>query len=160
MSAFVVPRSHVAAIVKWARSAHVLGWNAFTSYGPSDTALSSTRAADILMRENVRSVSYRYPEDTARGDLPGSIGELADATFTHAEILAARVLTPSEVLHAVACLDYQSCETPDWQETTAHALLRRIELAAELEGGSKRGSAHDCRCWPIYPAAEDAARAG
>ncbi len=36
-------------------------------------------------------------------------------------------LTPVQVLKAVACLAYQSCETPDWTTTVACNILNEIK---------------------------------
>lgn len=70
----------------------------------------------MLWRENVRSVAYRYSEPEMEYE-PGRYKRLPYR------------MTPVETLHAIACYEYQSCETPDWTTTEAAAALRALEAA-------------------------------
>jgi hypothetical protein len=38
--------------------------------------------------------------------------------------------TPVEILKLCAGFSYQACETPDWEQSIAYSLIRRIEKAA------------------------------
>jgi hypothetical protein len=77
--------------------------------------------ADALKRENIKSVNYRYRERTRfkKCDLSG-----ADLG-----------VTPAEVLELIECLDYQSCEHPDYQR----GMLMVIKVAAQRAVVAVRG---------------------
>jgi hypothetical protein len=74
------------------------------------------RAARVLYAENVRSVAYRYRDDSAAPDY----------RFTPIDLMP----TASRVLGAIACLRYQSCECPDYHSTVAAFVLDAIERDA------------------------------
>lgn len=70
----------------------------------------------MLMAENRRSVDFRYDESEIEAPylfstLPG-------------------VADPVVVLKALACYEYQSCETPDWSRSEAHAFCDALRHAA------------------------------
>lgn len=75
----------------------------------------------MLHRENVRSVRHRYAH---RDDL--------DDFATEETLPQFRPLTtePVQTLKACDCFDYQACETDDYDETPAAALVRAIRRAA------------------------------
>jgi hypothetical protein len=136
MSAFICSRQHIAALVKFARSVRVVGLHALTR--ETDATLCTCRAADILMQENVRSVDARYRETNE-----------TPTQFTFAEISEARDLTPAEALKCAHCYDYQSCETDDYQQTTAYALVQKIIAAAEKLGADRKSRAYDAAPWGL-----------
>lgn len=78
----------------------------------------------LLMRENVRSVTHRYPDDSA-DDLPGPIDQRRVWRYTFRPV-DADALRPDWVIMSCRCLDYQSCETSDWRETLAYHVLQAI----------------------------------
>ena len=90
------------------------------------------------MAENVRSVDHRYNETNAR-----------EAPFTFAEIASARDLTPVEALKCAHCLEYQSCETEDYQDTAAYLLLQRICDAAVKLGADRKAPGYDSAPWGL-----------
>lgn len=139
MSAFVVPRVHVAALVKFARARQVVG---LASLSRRAEMLSTCAAADLLLRDNWRSYCLRYPDELPETE-PG---------FTFAEIMAAPILTPTEALKAANCLSYQCCDPPDWQERVAFTLLGLIERMAVAAGAQDRDSSEydRARAWPVY----------
>lgn len=73
--------------------------------------------ANILLRENIRSVEARYP---------------ADAPIQHAAIFITHrdvqdhTLSAVDIISMCNCLSYQSCETGDWESTAAYELLAAI----------------------------------
>lgn len=90
--------------------------------------LSRQRVGSILWAENLRSVAYRYP-DTARNraNLPGQTDEVCrDYRFRPVGDVD---LPKSWLSMAIACLEYQSCETPDWKQTVARAILLALKDA-------------------------------
>lgn len=87
----------------------------------TENYMSGQRVAEVLMRENVRSVNYRYKERTkvpkiavpADGDPP-------------VELIA-------ELLHT---WDYQSCERKDFGRSEARAVyVRLLELTMDVAVG-------------------------
>lgn len=71
----------------------------------------------VLLAQNVLSVNYRYDETTP-------IPEYVYRSIPYSEI------DPVLVLKSIACLRYQSCETPDYLSTTAAYVLDVIEKEA------------------------------
>ena len=78
----------------------------------------------ILMAENVRSVRYRYP-DTAPDDMPGPIDQSGVWSYRYRPV-SLDSLKPAWVVRSSDCLSYQSCESDDWEDTLAHAVLDAI----------------------------------
>ena len=72
----------------------------------------------ILWAENARSVAYRYIEQHEPTD-----------HYRYSSV-PWDCVTTIEVLKSIRCLDYQSCETDDWERTVAANILRRLELEA------------------------------
>lgn len=115
MSAFICSDKHISAIVRWA-SRH----NVIAHYGNPTRSLvfgaAEREAVELLYAENLKSVNYRYKEETA----PEAAVYLADAPD----------LSAVEVIKACRCLEYQSCEHPEWEASTAKRLLAVIINAA------------------------------
>lgn len=126
MSAFVVPLTHINAIVQFASNHRV---SLYRAAGQSTTVVTGHEqaTAELLLQENVRSVNCRYASDD-----PAPIIRYDGRAPT---------LSPLAVLKACNCLDYQSCETTDWDMTDACQLLDAIRREA-------------VRCLPGYDAAE------
>lgn len=82
----------------------------------------------ILWAENLRSINYRYPDTlTNRADMPGNMDEVTeDYRFRPIAVSVEAV----NVLSVAACLEYQSCESDDWSETVACAILKALCRAA------------------------------
>ena len=96
----------------------------------------ATLYANTLYAENVRSVSARYPND-APEQLPGPINrpDSICVTWRHFESKY-YVLSPIAILKMCDGLEYQSCETEDWEQSVAYKLLTAIRKAAirKLDG--------------------------
>lgn len=74
----------------------------------TDKSLSAMqRTADILKRENVRSVNYRYNEKT----------RFKPVTF--ADWQSTDILPDSVILEMLSTVDYQSCERLDYDQSNA-----------------------------------------
>jgi len=77
----------------------------------------ATFYATLLQSENVRSVNHRYNESDAAEPI----------TVPHrAKILVNAI----DILKMCDCLEYQSCETADWEQSAAFELLELIRRAA------------------------------
>jgi hypothetical protein len=71
----------------------------------------------ILLAQNVRSVNCRYKQSEA----------IPEYHYTHVPFSD---IDPVAVLKSIACLQYQSCETDDYEGSFAADILRRLEAAA------------------------------
>lgn len=120
MSAFTVNNGHIDVLVNAAAQFEV-----FTGSAGVFRALG-----ELLWSENYRSVNYRYRE-----------GEPVPAYVLHT---TEAPLSPVAVAKAANCLEYQSCEHPEWEESEAKVALDLILAAAEA-----RMSAHERVVAPI-----------
>lgn len=114
MSAYVVDDKHIDAIVNFAICS-----KASFYFHPARIDITRSNAQEIgqiLIDENYRSVNYRYRE--------------TDEPHSYQFTLARSPLAPVAVLKAINCLDYQCCETDDWQQSRAWAILDGIRNAA------------------------------
>lgn len=153
MSAYVVSKTHIDVLVRaalhyggrdgfrWWRTdenGDYDGWRKLDKFADSYAGMrdrehlelvSPSRAGQILVSENVASVSYRYPDDDVdAGELPGPTDAYYLGPYVYSD--PRYVLTPAEVFKAIDCLDYQSCEHPEWRSSEAYALLRSLREAA------------------------------
>ena len=67
----------------------------------------------MLVDENAASVNYRYDED--------------DAYIYAYQQPQHTTWTDVEILKALDCYQYQSCEHPAWRDSQAHAFCRALE---------------------------------
>jgi len=145
MSAYVNSKEHIDALLRVGlegpterdmRPDHA--WHTLAWYIGSERHELRPDTADsigaMLTVENVRSVQYRYPEDSF-DTLPGPInnGWAATAMLGRYEYPAAygrgpiaiaagpRRLTAVEALKAIDGYEYQSCEHPGWKTSEAAA---------------------------------------
>ena len=114
MSAFQLHPEHIAAMV----GTHI-GANQFLA---SDEP-AVLNMAKLLAAENVRSLRHRYPKDSYEAE-EGTPDAAAIARWREAP------LSPGAMLKALACFDYQSCETDDYRQTPAAALVERMRTDA------------------------------
>lgn len=120
MSAFIVSDHHLNVLVSWAASRH--GSDAVAYYWQGqrrDVRQDPQRIACVLYAENVRSVNARYNEHTSPNGfhyVPQSLGYLK--------------ITPVQIIKACHCYEYQACETKDWEESEAFAIIQGIKNSA------------------------------
>lgn len=110
MSAFVVSDEHINALISYARDCqvHVYGFGSVVAVRGSEQKM-----AELLLAENIKSVCYRYKDEDS---VPPPI------KYRHRAV----PLKPIEVIKACHCLDYQSCEHPEWKASMACALVKAI----------------------------------
>lgn len=106
MSAFICSDKHIATIAV----------NYAALVGQPEAA---QEIADALLATNVQSVNYRYQEDTAIE--PCSLEEVETG------------LSTADLIALCNCLDYQSCERPDYRND----LLERI--TAQFKANDRTG---------------------
>lgn len=152
MSAYVVDRAHIAALVRAALSltgpSVTIRWfsedpramvEASTSHEDYFRRLdairrelvrergSVERACRLLTLANVASVKHKYPEDTD-DTLPGPATYWTPETSPDwaALVSRARRLSPEEALAALDGYEYQSCEHPGWFGSEAWRLVQSL----------------------------------
>lgn len=123
MSCFIVSARHISALIQY--------------------ALSPKR------RERVFHSFYRYNVQTGEDWTPQELGALLQAENTKSwnaryreavepafQFTRAAELSPVEILKAVQCYEYQSCEHDGWEGSDAHKIARLIYETAvgELPG--------------------------
>ena len=101
MSAFICNTYHVCQLVAYAANHQHEKWD----------REKCQEVADILYRENFRSVNARYPGH--QQEYPG---------ITYRPSLC-NPLSPVQFFKALDCLAYQSCEAEGWKESKAHELI-------------------------------------
>jgi hypothetical protein len=130
MSAFIVSNAQINALVRFASINNITFFYGATSQRWNISG-NEDATAQLLLDENVRSVNYRYKQEDEAGKIVYQID--------------APVLTPVQIIKAAQCLEYQSCETPDWDKTMAKQLIDAIISTAitKLPG-------YDDAPWSIY----------
>jgi hypothetical protein len=98
------------------------------------------RIGQALLAENVRSVIFRYRQCEPVGPyrhVPTYVGAVSSEVT--------RTLTALDVIKLAHCLEYQSCEHPEWETSWARAFLQSVVDAAvrELPG-------YDDAPWGLY----------
>jgi hypothetical protein len=135
MSIYVLSDNHINALLTYA-IAHRISLPVRDADGSIRTALDLSKsadqqkAADILHTQNVRSVCFNYPEDNA-----DEYGLITFKRYWHNGI-AGQCISGVQVIKACECYDYQSCETDDYEQTTAKLIIASISRHAisELPG--------------------------
>lgn len=163
MSAYVVSKKHVDLLVRAAihygknggggsrmqwwevdESGDYAGWRYLDEHadGTDPQRVTASQLGQLLVSENVRSVSYRYSEpgrvyyygaeeassmddlDADAGELPGPSDPYYAGPYVYSD--PGRVLSPGAVFKAIDGLDYQSCEHDGWRASEAFAFLESL----------------------------------
>jgi hypothetical protein len=135
MSAYVVDRNHILYLLAAATSSAIEPHGKFSwfhdghwHYVRSDESERAAEVANLLWRENIASVSARYPNES-RATLPGPCYE--NFVIEPAEFPASfKVINPVQVIKACDCYEYQSCEHEAWKTSEAHAFISALRSAA------------------------------
>lgn len=146
MSAYICNPETFVALAAWAAGHSNRGYGAAFERIPLDvlkpfdgpdltTFTRQERAelfAEILYRENIRSVLTRYPGDTIES-APGPAEKPERIEVFDGDVENPPVTDPKVISDLCDRLEYQSCETDDWRQTQAFALLDAIRSAASAE---------------------------
>ena len=126
MSAFQLPETHIGAIARFASDSHAdlrVYWSGSTrTYDFEDLCR-------ILAAECYRSVRARYPT----GPLPGPTSAPDGPVVCGLDMHVYARLEPVDCLKACRSYAYQTCETGDYPETEAYAIISAIEAQAVRE---------------------------
>lgn len=132
MSAFLVSHAHINVLISFAKSQKLV----IPSPIAPETISTSIHDDDLaggfgleLIRENIRSLEYRYHPTNDSKSLSDS--HLKRYRF-HPDPRGTIIAPDSSVriIKATHCYDYQSCETPDYARSWAAAVMRHIREAA------------------------------
>jgi hypothetical protein len=128
MSAFIVENDLIDALLSYAIDHRLSYWNPGAKTRVDVTAFNAEEVGRILLDENVASVGYRY-EGRIDADEKNSAPSYRFRRYT-------RPLGPVEIIKAVHCLEYQSCEHPGWEASLAWRICQEIKSKAchELPG--------------------------
>jgi hypothetical protein len=96
----------------------------------------------MLIRENLASIQYRYPDTRRGGAVPGPIEPYWEHDYVFQRVHPA----PAEVegLKLIDCYEYQACEHPGWPASEAKSFCDalRVRLIGCLDGYD------EARGWP------------
>ena len=137
MSAFIVTKNHIAAIVQagldYGPCGPMTWWNVDnprTADNAERHELRHENASEVgsmLWAENLASVAYRYPDDVD-GERPGPVGFVDADVVTYRHAIRTRPLSPLAILKAIAGYEYQSCEHPGWHDSEARQFCQALRL--------------------------------
>lgn len=138
MSAFIVSREHIDALVSVAISGprECEHWHRpFSFYAHDGETLADwqealrvvdfTTADEIgrtVWNENAVSVRTRYPDLYSGGEYPGADADFDASTpheYTFSNVAPMHRPSAVEALKLIDCYEYQSCEHPGWRESAA-----------------------------------------
>ena len=123
MSAFIVNQNHINALVSAMLDGHMSYWDGHNRVFV--TRHNAEETGRILLAENVRSVNYRY-----RGEIDDDEKNAA-ASYRFTQFT--RRLSPVQLIKAVHCLDYQSSENEDWENSIAWRICQIIIFHATTQ---------------------------
>ena len=129
MSAYLCNDEHFDALATWATRRSPHGSTFRYRFNGEWHEPDAAKIATTLHAQNVRSVNHRYEE--------------SESPAYRYRAVPIDCIDAKDVLMACAGLEYQSCETPDWEETEAYAILSAIrERAIQVV-------TENSRCWNI-----------
>lgn len=114
MSAHVVGNHHISAMLTAARKMP-MGYGPNYRWTKNNSPVyflsNETAIGQKLLDENYRSVNYRYDEQEAAPKF---------------RMVIDRQWTAVELIKLCDCYNYQTCETPDYGETEAYAIVQAL----------------------------------
>jgi hypothetical protein len=143
MSAWIVDKTHIDMLVSaalqfgspsdrfrfWKTNpdGSYAGWYTVVErQGPDGDHLTPDALGQLLADECVASVMYRYPDDSA-DELPGNEVDATEHYWQHYVYERPGVrLQAGDVYQLVTCYEYQSCEHPSWQHSSAAAFCNTL----------------------------------
>ena len=130
MSAYILEPYQIAALAAEAKN-HQSFFNPITK--TFHDYMTAAGVAELLIRQNIRSVEARYPSYGEAGGLLNCPSE----EYVQECISAAKAYRAYKPQHELAALcdtyDYQSCETDDYHSTDAYWFVNRIRQCAVFD---------------------------
>ncbi len=178
MSAFMVGKDHIDALVsvalhgptdgagnwegpRWAaHDPRATSWESqewrqcslHATGNASVRAVTPDQLGELIWTENERSVEARYPSDHAS---MLSVDYCLGYTYTPVPIKFR--LTAAQAFSAVACLEYQSCESDDWTDSESWRFLDALKssligvLPGYADASWEVDFARNAAVWPRAP---------
>ena len=139
MSAFVVSKSHINAIIQAGLNVQYkpFSWYDRTEDGELKyyqlTMHNASEVGQMLLDECVHSVSYRYGDDSI-ANLPGPSNAEWLLPFEWKSFV--KRPTALEAIKIIGSYKYQSCEHPEWRISNARAFCNKLIeiLVTQLPG--------------------------
>ena len=138
MSAFVVDKSHIDAMVNFGLTRSKYGpmtWHVKVgdkSFRKELDLSTANEVGQMLVSECVASVMGRY-KDCTFTDLPGPNDAYWVLPYKYE---SGQVPTPVETIKLVRCYEYQSCEHEEWEDSEARKFCKAlISTAIEVLPG-------------------------
>lgn len=132
MSAYLVSRGHIRYLVEAALRLQGRRMGPFSYYHGGKrhdvNELNADAIGTMLWTENARSIAHRYPS-TDSDTRPGPIDDGPEMGYVHRAAWQA-TLDPVQVMKAIRCYTYQSCEHPGWETSESKALVDDLFLLA------------------------------
>ena len=113
MSSYIVDKEHIEQIVLYAYK--LKGVNSLNYYHKKERIIfeSVGNVAEELSKANCEGVNYRYDENYKPYDFDLSYGNL-------------HVKNPLQVIQLIRCLEYQSCDNPNYDNSLGNTILKTI----------------------------------
>jgi len=128
VSAYMVDRNVIRFILATARHYGVY-WQGVSFDHMSDDHIATI--GQMLWDENLKSIEYRYPDCVGHPEnLPGVIDETYLFGPNDVASFAFGGIDPVQVLKTCDCLEYQSCEHPEWEQSDACKFLTMVRHRA------------------------------
>lgn len=136
MSAYIVDKNHIIYLVMAAiRHHHGYTFSWWSEELQERKSLmqgdyqAAADAGNMLWKENIKSVSTRYPRESS-GTLPGPVGGsfVINLEDMHGQLWDA--FPPAQVLKACDCFEYQSCEHEGWHTSESKAFIDALRKSA------------------------------
>lgn len=135
MSAFLLSYTHINVLITFAKAQRLV---LPAPEAPKDISVSVDsyeRALEFgreLIRENLRSLSFRYGDNPPCPARFTSTEQYLELYSFHPDSrgLVTRCGSAIAIIKATHCYDYQSCETPDYLKSWAAEVMRNIRDAA------------------------------
>lgn len=114
MSSYIIDKEHIEQIVLYVYKLE--GINSLNYYH-NEERIRFDSLGDVaieLSKANCEGVNYRYDDDNQPYD------------FDDLSINDLKVKNPLQVIQLIRCLEYQSCDNPDYKNSLANSILKTI----------------------------------
>ena len=136
MSAYIVDRDHIRYLISAALSPSLDRYPPFSWYHdgarhtlPRCDRDRASQVGQMLWNENIKSIEGRYPGTEGKPEnMPGKCDGML--IYCHSYGNWPGVIDPVQVLKAIDCYQYQSCEHEEWEASEAHAFIAALRAAA------------------------------
>ena len=132
MSAWIVSKAHIDALVSAAMtSGNPMSWYYDNPSRRGEITYTDTvKASEVgmmLWGENLASINARYPDTIDDPTAcPGPCDFDGSASVPAYQFTRTQQMTPVQIIKAIHCYEYQSCEHEGWKTSEAHAFCEAL----------------------------------